>query len=111
MAAAVARRQSFRPAASSSSRKFPSIDAIPISYLPDGKEWIADHNVDMLMLDGCVALFMTRFFFKYAEIMNNRILDFYYSTMGNEILFGVDIHAFLGSGELEGLCGQKIQCM
>ncbi len=47
----VARRaSSYRPG-SSRIEKASAIDNIPISHLPDGKEWIADHNVDMLMLD------------------------------------------------------------
>ena len=27
-------------------------DLLPISVLPDSKEWIADHDIEMLMLDG-----------------------------------------------------------
>jgi hypothetical protein len=27
-------------------------DLLPISLLPDSKEWIAEHDVEMLMLDG-----------------------------------------------------------
>ncbi len=33
-------------------RDNPHIDLIPVPLLPDKKEWIAEHDIEMLMLDG-----------------------------------------------------------
>ncbi len=35
-----------------SSRLDNNIELIPMPLLPDRKEWIAEHDVEMLMLDG-----------------------------------------------------------
>ncbi len=64
MAAAVlaTRGKTIRPG---SSRQENNIELIPMPLLPDKKEWIAEHDIEMLMLDGydikSIALFFVSF--------------------------------------------------
>jgi hypothetical protein len=66
MAAAVAVARNQKVLRVDSSLRDKHIDLLPMAVLPDKKEWIAEHDLEMLMLDGYES---NSIFYMYAMYM------------------------------------------